>query len=419
MKKNIITAVLSLALITTLFYLASKEEVQSPKQTSNESLTHIQRETHITASHQKQIAQAIEKYFNKGLQNNEIVGAAVTIVKCDSIIYQNGYGKKNSGLNDHINTETIFRIGSVSKGFAGILSGIYVEQGLINWSDRVSDYIPSFELANSDQTKKITLSHLLSHTTGLPYHSFTNLVEDGVPLSNIASRFKDVLPIEQPGNLYSYQNAVFALSGKIIEQATGKTLKEVINEKIFLPLHMNTASASYEALTKSDNIALPHRLIKHGWQPVKLNEKYYNAIAAGGINASISDMGKWLKFLLGNNPEVMMPKTMSTVFNPTIQVTGKSHYYQRWPGYISSSYGFGWRIHKYKDETTNEPYTIIHHGGSVNDYRSEIAIYPKEDLGICVLFNSPNTIAPHCIPDLYNIIQEIIEKTNQEALVLL
>ncbi len=365
-------------------------------------------EVHFPDLHKKRLTNAIEYYFNEALKQHKIVGASVAIVKCDSIIYSGGFGNKNVVLKDTVNAETIFRIGSVSKGFAGILTGIHVEEGLMSWEDKIIDHIPNFRLASKTNTNKITLSHVLSHTTGLPYHSFTNLIEDGLPLTTIASRFNEVLPLQEPGSVYNYQNAIFALSGEIIERVTGKPLKDVIKDKIFDPLHMDTASASYEALEQSDNVAQPHQRLRRGWRPLKINKKYFGAVAAGGVNASAIDMGKWMKFLLGNNPDVMMPSTMDQVFNPAIQVGGRRQYYQRWPGYSKSFYGYGWRVHTFNDAITGEPSKVIHHGGSVNNYRSEIAIYPNEDLGICVLFNSQNKMAKDCIPKIHEIIQEIM-----------
>ncbi len=417
MKKLITIATPSMLLIMLLLSFVSAKQPDSNQQAENIQLPQpLPPDIHLPDLYKQRLEDAIQAYFNKALKEHKIVGAAVSIVKCDSIIYAGGFGNRNVALKDTVNEKTIFRIGSVSKGFAGILTGIHVEEGLINWEDKIIDHIPNFKLAAKTQTNKVTLSHVLSHTAGLPYHSFTNLVEDGLSLSTIAGRFDEVLPIVEPGSEYNYQNAVFALSGEIIERVTGQSMKEVIQNKIFNPLKMNTASASYEALQKSDNVAMPHQRIRRGWRALGINKKYYNAVAAGGVNASATDMGKWMKFLLGNNPEVMMPSTMDEVFNPIIQVGGRRNYYQRWPGYSASFYGLGWRIHEFKDLKTGEENKVIHHGGGVNNYRSEIAIYPNEDLGICVLFNSPNKMAKDCIPKIHKIIQEIMDSSDNEFL---
>ncbi len=429
MKKILAIATPSMLLIVLLFSFVSAKQPEEKKQTLSGKVDRVQLplpqppEIHFTNRYQQKLEEAIQEYFNNAIDKNQIVGASVSVVKCDSIIYSGGFGNKNVALKDTVNAETIFRIGSVSKGFAGILTGIHVQDGLIDWEDKIIDHIPNFKLANKKQANQVTLSHVLSHTSGLPYHSFTNLVEDGLALTTIAGRFNEVLPLQKPGSVYNYQNAIFALSGEIIERITGKPLREVIKDRIFSPLQMETASASYEALEHSNNVAMPHQRVRRGWRPTKINKKYYNAIAAGGINASAIDMGKWMKFLLGNNPDVLMTKTMEEVFSPMVQVGGRRNYYQRWPGYKASYYGLGWRVHEFDDANTGELNKVIHHGGGVNNYRSEIAIYPNEDLGICVLFNSPNKMAKDCIPKIRKILQEILDTQGaediQESLVVL
>ncbi len=422
MKKLLAIATPSMLLIALLFSFVSAKKPEGNIQVIAEQVTPIQfpqpqqPEALLSEISKKRLEDAIQEYFNEAVKRNQIVGASVSVVKCDSIIYSGGFGNKNVALKDTVNAKTIFRIGSVSKGFAGILTGIHVQDGSIGWQDKIIDHIPNFRLANKTQTDKVTLSHVLSHTSGLPYHSFTNLVEDGLTLTSIAGRFNEVLPLQEPGNFYNYQNAIFALSGEIIERVTGKSLKEVIQDRIFNPLQMETASASYEALEKSDNVAMPHQRIRRGWRPTRINKKYYNAIAAGGINASAIDMGKWMKFLLGNNPDVLMSKAMDDVFNPIVQVGGRRNYYQRWPGYKASFYALGWRVHEFKDTKSGEVNKVIHHGGGVNNYRSEIAIYPSEDIGICVLFNSPNKMAKDCIPKIHEIIKEVMQSESKDYL---
>ncbi len=419
MKKRFILAPSTLLLVALLFPLISANKIESS--VISKPLPEIKASTDffknpISDMQKELLVEAIETYFNKALKQHKIVGAGVGIVKCDSVMYLGGFGKRNASLNDTINKETIFRIGSVSKGFAGVLSGMYVEEGLLNWEDKVNAYVPSFQLASKKWTDSVTLSHILSHSSGLPYHSFTNLIEDGVDLNTIAGQFKDIPTIDKPGKIYSYQNAVFALSGAMIEKVTGKSYGEAITEKIFKPLKMNTASTDYNTLKISSNVAMPHRKYGRRWKSLKINQKYFNAIPAGGVNASVTDMAKWMRFLLGHNPNVMSNDGLKNVFNPVINLPGRSKYYQRWDGHQASHYAHGWRIHDFKDRNTGESTRMIHHGGHVNSYRSEIAIFPQEDLGITILFNSPTKLARTVIPDIHKIVKEVMEMPEEELL---
>ncbi|WP_372945877.1 serine hydrolase domain-containing protein [Muriicola sp.] len=357
----------------------------------------------------EEISRAITAYFERAVATGKIVGAGVSIVRGDSILYSEGIGESEVGTDQKVDAHTIFRLGSLSKGFTGVLAAKLVEEGKLGWNDEVREYFPSFRLGTSANTDQVTLKNVLSHTSGAPYHSFTNLVEAGLSLDQIAGRFKEVKPISAPGTLYSYQNALFALSGAMMQQATGEDMAITLKNTFFDPLGMCSAVTDHETMQTMQNVAFPHVKWRRGWRVKKLNDHYYNALAAGGINASTLDMAKWMRFLLGHHSEIMDKSALNEAFQPVVEIKGRSKYYQRWPGHISSHYGYGWRIHKFREGFGQEIRTMWHHGGSVNNFRNEIALYPEDDLGICVLLNNPSRIASHVIPDLYQIITEVLQ----------
>ncbi len=393
---------------------ASKDAISSA--TSRKTLAD-QREAQLYKWQQQELKVAIKTYFDKAIASGVIVGAGVSIVRGDSIVISDGFGKRNINLNGGVDGQTIFRLGSLSKGFAGILAANLKDEGKLDWEDKVCDYIPEFQFGDRSNTDKITLANILSHTSGAPYHSYTNLVEAGLSLTDIAKRFKEVTPISNPGMMYSYQNALFALSGEMMYQATGQEINTSLENRFFKPLEMCSTTMDYETLAHAENVAIPHSKRRNRWKPRKLTDNYYNAVAAGGINASAHDMARWMRFLLGHNPEVMSKSALKEAFNPFIEIKGHSKYYQRWPGHLSSYYGFGWRIHKFVEDNTGLTKTIWHHGGSVNNYRNEIAVFPEADLGICVLLNNNSKLARTVVPDLYKIIKEVYDQTTAKIAV--
>ncbi|MDB4292846.1 beta-lactamase family protein [Maribacter sp.] len=354
---------------------------------------------------QERLKAALSIYFDKAITSGDIVGAGVSIVLGDSILISAGYGKRNSSEKAKVNGETVFRLGSLSKGFAGVLAADLKAEGKLKWEDKITDYIPEFQLGDSENTAKIKISHILSHSSGTPYHSFTNLVEAGLPMADIAKRFHEVNPQNEPGLQYSYQNAMFALAQEIFLKTAGADVKMVLQNRFFTPLGMTTVSMDHETLVQGVNVAVPHGKGGAGWRNLPLKDRYYNAVIAGGIDASALDMAKWMRFLLGHNQEVMKKEAIAESFQPVIALRDNNKYYQRWSGHLKSAYGFGWRIHTFEDVDTKEDVTIWHHGGSVNNYRNEIAIYPKADLGICVLLNSNSSLASTVIPDLYALVK--------------
>ncbi|WP_238389976.1 serine hydrolase domain-containing protein [Arenibacter aquaticus] len=366
----------------------------------------IKHEAYLYKTHQQELSAAVKAYFDKAIAAGDIVGAGVSIVKQDSIVLTEGFGKRNLNSGEAVDGSTIFRLGSLSKGFAGVLAANLKQEGKLHWNDKVSDFIPGFQFGDKSNTEKITLANILSHTSGTPYHSYTNLIEAGLPLSDIAQRFKEVTPISEPGSMYSYQNAMFALCGEMVQKATGQELKTVLTNRLFNPLGMCSTTMDYNTLAKTENVALPHVHRGRGYKTLPLTNRYFNAIAAGGINASAIDMAKWMRFLMGYNPEIMDRADLKETFTPFIEIKGSRKYYQKWPGHKSSYYAFGWRIHKYLDNGSNSEKTIWHHGGSVNNFRNEIAIYPENELGICVLLNSTSKLAKTVIPDLHKIVNK-------------
>ena len=127
----------------------------------------------------KELESAVAAYFDKAIASGAVVGVGVSIVKGDSIVISKGFGKRNIKNKETVDGHTIFRLGSLSKGFAGILAANLENEGKLSWEDKVKDYIPEFQLGDQQNTEKITLANILSHTAGAPYHSYTNLVEAG------------------------------------------------------------------------------------------------------------------------------------------------------------------------------------------------------------------------------------------------
>ncbi len=360
------------------------------------------------------LQQAVDSYFNTAIASGEVVGAGVSIVHGEQVLLADGFGIRNSRTGKKVDGQTVFRLGSLSKGFTGVLASDLKREGKLAWEDRVSDCIPEFELGDRENTDNITLAHLLSHTSGAPYHSYTNLVEAGLSLEEIASRFVAVQPISKPGEMYSYQNALFALSGEMMEKVTGEAITTSLEERFFKPLEMCATTMDFDALKKTTNKANPHVKSRRAWRSERLTNSYYNAVAAGGINSNAEDMAKWMQLLLGHHPDIMTAEALQEAFTPFIEIPGRHKYYQRWPGHTASYYGFGWRIHTYRSDSSEVEKTLWHHGGSVNHFRNEIAVFPGEDLGICVLLNNPSRIAQHVITDLHRIVQEVF-RTHKSA----
>ena len=326
-------------------------------------------------------------------------GAAIAVVYDSSIVYIKGFGLRNVLKPDSVDVNTVFRIASVSKCFASFLAGTLVEDSLLAWSDTVVHYLPTFALKPREETAKLTVRHVLSHTTGLPYHAYTNMVEEGASLDSMLSWLKNINLGTRVGQAYSYQNVAYSIVGKVIEARTGKSYNEQLRERVFVPLKMTNASVDYVSMMKNINIATPHKLGRGRWTPAKITDTYYNVAPAGGVNASITDMANWMIALLGNRPDVINPETLAELYTPKVKAPSKNRNYGRMHRLSSSYYGLGWRVLHYPNDT------LIYHGGFVNGYRSEVAINPKERIAVCILANAPGDLADNGIPLFFNLFE--------------
>lgn len=326
-------------------------------------------------------------------------GLAVAIVHDSTIVFMKGMGLRAIGQPDSVNENTVFRLASVSKCFAAFLTGILVEDSVLNWNDHVADYVPRFALESPEETSKLTVKNVLSHTTGLPYHTYTNMVEEGSRLDTMLSWLRNVHMASKVGKAYSYQNVAYSLVGPFIQARTGKTYEQEMIEKVFLPLNMKTASIDYESIMTNTNVAQPHLMRRKQFSRVKINNTYYNVAPAGGINASISDMAQWMIALLGNRPGVIKRSTVDSLFTPVIKAPSKNRNYGRTHRLSKSYYGMGWRILYYPNDT------LMYHGGYVSGYRSEVAVNPRDKIAICILANAPGEAADSGIPLFFDLFE--------------
>ncbi len=321
-------------------------------------------------------------------------GAAVAIVKNGNVLLIKGYGKKDVNKEALIDPHTVFRIASVSKGFAGILAGVLVQDSLLQWESKVSEYLPSFALKDTLNSRELAVKNILSHTTGLPRHAYTDLIEGNASFDEMIHDIQQLDLIGPVGKYYSYQNVIYSLFSDIAEQVTDQSYEQLMHDKLFEPLGMDNASVSYEAINTNPNHALPHIKTTKGWRTKSISENYYNVIPAAGVNASIADMAQWLKATMGQVPNVIEYETLEKIYSPVVE-TPRRRYLRHWPKLKKANYGFGWRIFNYDKEK------VIYHGGYVNDFRAEIGFDLKHNVGIVVLTNAPCKLANQAISKFF------------------
>jgi beta-lactamase class C len=327
-------------------------------------------------------------------------GMAMAIVQNNKIVFMKGYGVRQAGQTAPVTTDTVFRAASVSKPFTSTLTGILVEKQQLRWDDKVVTYVPTFALKSPNNTQHLTIRNLLSHTGGLPSHAYDHLIEENVPYETIVGRLKDVNPTCTPGNCYNYQNVLYSVTADVMQARTGKTFDQLMREQIFIPLGMNNASTTYEAIINNPNAAKPHVKSNGRWVSTKIKPTYYRVSPAGGINASVKDMANWLRAEMGYRPDVISPAVINTITTPVITTNAEINKYHsiRWrqERVKKAQYGLGWRIYDYAG------HKMVYHRGGVEGFRAEVAYLPDEQIGIVTLWNCGAHVSDTLIPTLFD-----------------
>lgn len=375
----------ALALIVFVFYTTPNSPV--PKIAERPKI--------VTPTPFDNMLQEYEAYLQESLDDTGTPGAAVAVIRDSTIVFLKGFGVKDVENPEPVDVHTVFRLGSVSKPVAASLAGILVSDSLLHWNDLIVTYLDTLTLSDPEHLQQLTIKHVLSQSTGLPYHTYTNLIEDGAPLPVMLDELDKVDIIGKPGQVYSYQNVAYSIIDPVIEAATGHSFEDEIKSKLFGPLFMTDASVTFDGITYSANRAQPHLFRGRQWKPIPISNTYYNTAPAGGINASITDMAKWLVAMMGYRTHVIPTATIGQLLEPNVRATAKNRNFNRWSRIKKSYYGLGWRIINFKNDT------IAYHGGYVNGFRSEVAIHPTQKVAICVLANGPSSFSDYAIPSFF------------------
>lgn len=336
-------------------------------------------------------------FMDGELDSTRTVGAAYTVVKDGQVLYTGTFGERKWNSGEPVDEHTLFRLASVSKGFAGALACLLELDGSLGLNDRVKDHYEGFRLKDSVSTADLTIEHLLSHTSGLVPYAFDNLVEAGMELNEIVVRLDEVDISAPPGELYGYQNVLFSMLDPIARGATGIPYQVLLREKLFVPLGMADASAGPVDLEAQPNMAYPHVRTARGYVALDPNRGYYNVMPAAGVNASISDLSSWLLALLGSAPEVLPDTVRSRLAAPVIYTPLKARYTRQWRPFRERYYSLGWRVYHYRGRW------IVYHGGYIRGYRAEIGFCPEENMGVAFIQNSPNGLASKCVPTFFDL----------------
>lgn len=356
----------------------------------------------LSANNIEQLNSTFSKQVNSQLSQSSIPGGAYVMVQHGAIAGLETFGYIDKAKSDKVNEHTVFRLASVSKTFAATLTTMLAQEQQLTLSDPITKYVPDFTLAEVGAAQKIQLKHILSHSSGLMPNAYDNLLHENWSMNKIINRFDRVTPICQPEKCYGYQNIAYGMLQPVIEASQDKSYAALLKERVFTPLDMTDASVGLKAYRAQVNTAKPHVLRKrvrtqtkdkqgryirkNVWRTVKVIADFYKVAPAAGINASITDLAKWLIANLGYAPQVLSPTLLTELTTPRIR-TQKDLRKRYWREYLTDAhYGYGWRIYQFKGRP------IVYHSGWVAGFRAEIGYSPDLDVGFAILINAESNI---------------------------
>ncbi|MCB0461719.1 MAG: serine hydrolase [Flavobacteriaceae bacterium] len=336
----------------------------------------------------------LDAYIQNGIELWKPPGFAVTVVKDGDIIYKKGYGVTTIGTNKKVDENTLFGCMSTTKAFVAAGLAMLIDDGKLNWDDKVINYLPEFQLKDPYLTREITIRDLLTHRTGL---GNTDYLWSMMTISSDSALYK-MREVDASYSLRSsfiYQNLMYLAAGKVLEEVSGKSWGEFLKERIFLPLEMHDTYSLLEQVKPIENKADAHYEIDG--KIIKIDQMSADNIGpAGSMWSSINDIGKWIQFLLNkgvkdgkhlissvNFQELFKPQQIvpANQFYPTQQITKPN-----W-----TTYGLGWFQHDYRGKM------VQFHTGSLAGMVAIAGIIPEENIGVYVMGNLDHVELRHAV----------------------
>lgn len=344
-------------------------------------------ESGYNSANVKSVLPDIDAYIEKTMTEWKIPGVAIGIVVGDKLVYAKGYGVKELGSQDPVDADTVFQIGSTTKAFLATTEAMLIDDNKLGWNDRVIDYDSNFRLYDPWVTREFRIVDLLAQRSGLPGWALTNMILYGYSHDDVINTLRYVQPITSFRANFAYQNAFHLVLGRILARLEGKNIwGEVLQERIFNPLQMNSSSYTAQAMANSSNHSSGHRLEGGNTAISPLAIFPYNAGGSGNINSTVHDMSKWLRFQINGGvfegKRLISAAALRQTYLPRILIEGALADMVSFSPEDVMSYALGWIIHSL-------PYgRIIEHAGATMGFNAYVAFDPDRQFGVVVLTNA-------------------------------
>ncbi len=348
--------------------------------------------------HATAVAQApldgFDAYVAKAVHAWRTPGLAVVVVKDGQVAFSKGYGVRELGKPEPVDTHTLFAIGSTTKAMTAALVGMLVDEKKLGWDDPVVKHLPWFQLKDPHLTREITVRDLLTHRAGLGNADYLWYGQATVP-REILERVRLLDPAYSLRSSFIYQNVMYAAAGAVIEAVSGQSWEQMIRSRIFESLGMSESIATAATLAKQPNVAKPHYIID-GELRVIDNISVDGVAPAGSVWSSVHDMSKWTQMLLDGGKAgqrlLLTPETVDELFKPQTIVTREQFYpTARLTKPHWTTYGLGWFQQDYRGRA------VDYHTGSIDGMVAIHGVMREQRLGVYVLANRDHSELRHAL----------------------
>jgi CubicO group peptidase (beta-lactamase class C family) len=330
-------------------------------------------------------------------------GMTVAVVENGKPVVTKAYGVRSIASPAKADEHTAFPIGSESKAFTSAALAILVDQGKLKWTDRVVDKLPGFQMYDPYATAHMTVRDLLTHRSGLGLGEGDLLIVPSTSRSraDIVHALRYLKPVTGFRETFAYDNILYIVAGALVEAVSGETWEKFVERHIFAPVGMTDATTAYDIDAKN-GVALhdrsggpiqgvgPLRVLKHGLEGGA-------SAPAGAINASATDMAKWMQVQLAhgklpNGKRLFSEAQAAEMWKPVVVVNDDA-----FPVVLSplvpafQNYGLGWFIESYHG------HTIVEHTGAVLGAVAALYLIPEKNVGIAVMINSEDGAARRAV----------------------
>jgi len=335
----------------------------------------------------------LDRYVAQASRDWRVPGLAIAVVQGDSVVLAKGYGVLDLTKPAPVTEHTRFAIGSTTKAMTAAALGMLVDDGKLRWDDRVIDHLPDFRLYDPYATRELTVRDLLLHRSGLPGTDLLWVRAD-LTLAEMMRRLRFVQPTSSFRSQWNYQNVVYAIGGALIAKVSGMAWEDFIRARIFAPLGMTESEPLVAGIESRPNVVTPHGQSGDSIRAVPIRTTDPVA-AAGSVWSSVSDMARWMRFILDSGRvgtrRLLTPATFSELVTPQIRASAATYPALTLVRPHIFGYGLGWFVQDYRGET------VWMHTGSINGLSAIVGLLPDRRVGVVVLANLDHAELRHAL----------------------